>query len=175
MRIAIIWGIKDWVIKKFNCDTWEKIADDEGFSVHEFKSTDARINDIRLNNFLNTVMKRTKLMHDSFIESFIPFWITEFTSKFYVYLAQNKNSAKEFLMSVNEINNDIAKFLPNESVIHIECVDSAPTSLTYHYQNEQVLVDVIALLRVVGKYYKTEFNIRKINNSSAEIIFNKIL
>jgi hypothetical protein len=173
MKLIILKAIKNWIITRFGTVKWDKIAHETGLNPDEFREQDTYFSKDRFTKLVENVSGFTKLSIKDINEEFVHYWMTDFAPKVYHFIIQRSNNAKQFILSVFKLNNDICNQFPNKMIHAIDYQTIDDNTISAVYPKEQSLVDIISVLRGSAHFFSDKFNITKLNNNSVSIVFEK--
>ena len=176
MKLIILNAIKEWVLHKaaMGAELWPTIASEAGFGADRFITQDNYADRERIERLIQCLLSALNLGRDAFRTSFFEFWMTSFAPRVYQLLARQANSARECLIQIIRLQNELCNFFPsNTYVSKVDLNDINENALTVIYASEKTLIDIIAVLRGVSGIYQETFTVRKINPHSSEIRFEK--
>ena len=109
-------------------------------------------------------------------DKFVNYWMLDFAGKTVSAFCEAFGLPLRNLSSVSfRINNDVCKLFPNKLLTKVDYKETDRQCLTAVYPNEKSLVDIVAVLRGINiKKFPDKFTIRKINQHSIEIKFEKV-
>ena len=175
MKVIILSGIKEWIIKKNRSGpvVWQEIAQELGFGAQQFNNQDNYASNERIERFFQAICDKMFIERKNFENQFIQFWMTDFAPRLYQSLTSKATDSKDFLMQVTRMNNEVVALFPdNKNISRIDVSEKNDYTLVAVYASEKSLIDIIGILRVVSGIFQNTFNIKKINPHSAEIIFD---
>ncbi len=173
MKLIILKAIKNWIITKFGTVKWDKIARETGLNADEFREQDTFFSHDRFIKLIEQISGFTKLKIPEINEEFVHYWMTDFAPKVYHFLIQRSSNAKQFILSVFKLNNDICAQFPNKLISKIDYSNIDEQTISAIYPKEQTLVDIISVLRGSAHFFTDKFTITKINSNSVSINFEK--
>ncbi|URA09324.1 heme NO-binding domain-containing protein [Thermospira aquatica] len=171
MKILFLKALKSWILSRFGEKSWINVANAAGIGIKEFNNQDYHITNDRLQRFLSIIHEILDISEIEFKNSFVTYWLTDFSPLLYQTLMQKCTSSRELLITIIKTNNTLCEVLPNPFISRIDIRETSSSSLSLVYPNEKALVDIIAVLRSAAKTYNDSFSIKKINQNSSEIKF----
>ncbi len=173
MNIIILKAVKNWIISRHGTVKWDKIARESGMDADEFREVDSHISGDRFQKFLDNISGFTKLSVPEINEEFIHYWMMDFAPKVYHFSIQRSANARQFILGIFKLNNEVCKLFPNKLITKIDVQEIDDQTISVIYPKEQSLVDIISVLRGSAHFFTDKFNITKINNNSVSINFEK--
>ncbi|MEA1948579.1 MAG: heme NO-binding domain-containing protein [Thermodesulfobacteriota bacterium] len=160
------------VKSKFGKDKWEDSLEAAGLPRHSSFLATADIPDADVMKVVESVCKVLNITLQQSADAFGDFWVNDYAPKIYKVYYRQSNSAKEFLLNMDNIHKTVTKNIPN----------AHPPRFTYNWKNDKTLVMtykssrglidfLVGLIKGVGKYYKEDLKVMKLGNDKVQIIF----
>ena len=84
------------------------------------------------------------------------------------------NTAKDFLLKMDKAHFDSTKMLEGARPPRFDYEWVGPKTLIMHYKSQRGLIDImVGLIKGVGKYFKENLQVRKLDDKRVEIVFEK--
>ena len=130
------------------------------------------IEDTDIFKLLQSTCKVLNLTLEETADAFGDFWINSFAIDIYKPFYLESKSAKEFLLNMNNLHDNLTKIMP----------DACPPKFTYSWKNKKTLImtysskrgliDImVGLTKGVGTYFKENLKVIKLGNDKVKIIF----
>jgi hypothetical protein len=174
MKVIILSAFKEWIINKikFGPQLWIDIATESGFNPEKFNNIDHYSSPERMQKLMAASCIILDMSLEDLINDFINFWITEYAPRLYQTLTRQSENSREFLINITAVNNELCNMFPNnKSVTKMDINQMDDDSIMLVYSSEKILVDIIAILRVVSNHYNENYFMKKINPHSVELKF----
>lgn len=172
MKGIIAMCVAELVSKKFGQDKWEEILLDSGLKK---KTRFLAFEDVDEEVFMNVIRSIKKILHLSLPEigdAFGDYWINEFAPRIYPAYYIGITSARDFLLKMDEVHLDTTKDIPNAHPPRFEYTWKDKNTLIMTYKSSRGLIDImVGLIKGVGKHYKENLEVKKLNDTNVEIIF----
>ena len=175
MKIILLSALKEWITKEYGAEKWKEIAETTGLGVDQFREQDKYFSDDRFSMLIANIANAMSIDEKEVSDKFVNYWMLDFAGRLYQLFVKRSATAKEFVVSIFQINNDVCKLFPNKLLTKVDYKETDRQCLTAVYPNEKSLVDIVAVLRGINiKKFPDKFTIRKINQHSIEIKFEKV-
>jgi len=172
MKGVIAYCLSELVKEKFGKDKWEEALEKAGFTKSTIWGTTVDIDDHKVLNLVDSVCK---VLHISLVQAadaFGDYWVNVFAPKVYHVFYKRATSAREMLLMMNKVHQDVTKNLPNAHPPGFDYEWKDEKTLIMKYKSHRNLIDfVVGLAKGVGKYYHEDLKVRKISNTAVEIVF----
>ena len=161
------------VKSKFGKDKWEDSLEAVELPRHTSFLATEDIPDEAVLKVVGSVCKVLNITLPQAADAFGDFWVNDYAPKIYNVYYQQSNSAKEFLLNMDNVHNIVTQNIPN----------AHPPRFTYNWENDKTLVMtynssrglidfLVGLIKGVGKYYKEDLQVTKLGNDEVQIIFS---
>jgi len=172
MKGVIIKCLESLVCENFGKEKWEEICKKSGVDkFHIFVATED-VDDATALKILDNLCKVLNISFTQAADTFGDYWINFFAPKIYPLYFERSNSAKEFLLKMNEVHLQETKRFEGAHPPRFEYEWTSPKTLIMKYKSKRGLIDLmIGLIKGVGKYYKEDLIVNKLDNERVEIIF----
>lgn len=172
MKGAIVDCIEELIKKKFGKENWETILKDSGLELTFYLASDD-IEDSKVFNIIHSICKINQMSLEQVFDAFGDYWVNEYAPKFYQFVYEECSNAKEFLLKMDQVHEEATSDLPNSNPPRFTYSWKNSNTLIMHYNSKRNLIDLmISLIKGVGKYYKENLKIRKIDEKKVEIQFS---
>lgn len=166
--------LKELVINKFGIEKWGNIIEAAGLPRSSFFLPTKDVADADVLKMVNSTCKVLNLSLQQAADAFGDYWVNEYAPKIYYVYYKKSNSAKEFIMNMNNVHKTVTKNIPNSKPPGFEYNWKDDKTLIMTYKSSRGLIDfMIGLIKGVGRYYKEELKVTKLGNDKVQIIFSK--
>jgi len=173
MKGVIVVCLKELVTTKFGEDVWKKCLVDVGVNPNTTFLHSADVDDGTVVGVLQAVCKNLNITLEQAAEAFGDYWVNEFSQKIYKSFYNKHKSAKEFLLSMDNVHDIITKTMENAKPPKFGYENKDENTLIMHYNSHRGLIDImIGLIKGVGKFYNEKLTVTKIGNEKVEIKFS---
>ncbi len=172
MKGVIIKCLESLVCEKFGKEKWEEIVKRSTIDkFHMFIATED-VKDETALKILDNLCKVLNVSLQQAADAFGDYWVNVFAPKIYPIYFENSKSAKEFLLKMDQVHADSTKSIEGARPPRFEYEWINEKTLIMKYKSHRGLIDImVGLIKGVGKYYKEELIVRKLDNERVEIIF----
>jgi Haem-NO-binding len=171
MKGTILQCMEELVISRFDPTTWTQSLKKAGLSEHRMFSTMEDVDDAQTVVLMHAISESTSLTMDAFMEAFGTYWSTVYAPRVYKPYFDRAKTAREFLLSLDEIHTAMTKSMRAARPPHFRYEWKGDKHLIMHYQSHRGLVALMpGLVRGLGKYYKEKLNVRTVGES-VHIVF----
>ncbi len=172
MKGIIVKCLAELVNEKFGQEKLMEIYTDAGLDKNKIFLVTEDVEDALVLKVVGSVCKVLNLSLPEAADAFGEYWVNTFAPKIYSMYYKNVNSAKEFLLKMDEVHRKTTKNMPN----------ARPPKFSYKWENEKTLIMgydshrnlidfLVGLARGVGKYYKENIKVTKLNDKEVRIVF----
>jgi len=172
MKGVILVCLGNLIKEKFGKDKWENILEKAGL---DRKSIFLATEDVDDNIFFKIIESVCKNLNISLIQAadaFGEYWVNVFAPQIYAAYYRGVNSAKEFLLNMDNVHLSATESLKDCRPPRFEYEWKDAKTLIMKYKSKRGLIDImVGLIKGVGKYYKEDLKVRKLGNDKVEIIF----
>ena len=172
MKGTIVKCLEDLVIAKFGKDKWEKSLEEAGIDKATIFLPIVDVDDSQVLKVVSAVCKTLNISLAQAADAFGDYWVNHYAPKIYKAYYRRANSAREMLLNMNGVHMEVTSSIENAHPPRFgyEWKDDRTLIMTYH--SKRGLIDVlVGLVKGVGKYYKENLKVRKLGNTSVEIVF----
>lgn len=172
MKGVIIKCLKDLVNEKFGSDKWTKIMEMSELDPYlAIKALDD-IEDATALKMVGLTCKVLDITLPQAADAFGDYWVNEFAPKLYSVYYEGVESAKEFILKMDELHIKVTHHFDNARPPRFDYAWKNDTTLIVTYKSHRGLIDFFAgLTKGVGKYYKEDIKVTKLSEEQVEIIF----
>ena len=172
MKGVIIKCLKDMVSEQFGSDKWTAILEMSELDPYwPIKSLDD-IEDVTALKIFDSTCKVLEITLPQAADAFGDYWVNVFAPKIYSIYYDGLNSAKEFILQMDELHIKVTNHIANAKPPRFEYNWKNDTTLLVNYNSHRGLIDIfVGLAKGVGKYFKEDLKVTKISEKQVEIIF----
>ena len=172
MKGIIPMCLSKMVVEKFGKGKWTESLQVAGLPNHTTFLAAQDIDDNTVMKVVDAVCKVLNITILQAADAFGDYWVNDFASNIYKAYFRKPKSAKEFLMSMNDVHRTTTASMTNAKPPQFIFEDPAPNRLIITYNSERGLVDFfIGITKGVGKFYNEKLHIRKLTNNKVDITF----
>lgn len=172
MKGVIPLSLGEMVVKNFGPDKWTAILRDAGLPANtSFMATD-NTDDAQVSNLIKSSCKVLNLSLTQAAEAFGEYWCTDFAPRIYKPYYRGAKGAKDFLMKMKGIHEQVTATIPNAKPPVFNFEDPGPNKLIMTYASPRHLEEIwVGLVKGVGKHFKEKLSIRRMSAAKIEITF----
>ncbi len=172
MKGAIANCMAKLVIDKRGIDIWEKVLENAGLDKNTKFLVIQDIDDNTVMKVINSVCTVLNKSFQKTANAFGIYWMNYYAPKLYPIYFENPKTAKEFLLRMNEVHNQITKNIKNASPPSFEYEQPDEKTLIITYKSKRdLMIFFIALIQGVGKYFNENLTIIQTGKNKVKIIF----
>jgi predicted transcriptional regulator with HTH domain len=173
MKGVIADCLKKLVTSKFGKEKWEASLEAAGMPANSIFLVAQDIPDPDFFKLVGSICETLGITMEQAAEAFGYYWVNEYAPKIYkVYF--NKETAKDFLLSMDYVHATVTKNLPNARPPRFSYEWEGDNTLIMHYKSERNMIDfMIGIIKGVGKYYNENLSIIKLGEDKARVVFSK--
>jgi hypothetical protein len=173
MKGIIVISVKSLVKEKFGLEKWFEILEASG--IDRFINLNASI-DFDDDLFFKVAENACKILEitpKQLTDAFGEYWVNEYAPRIYPNFYEDLNSSRDYILKVNEIHKFITKNMQNSKPPRFEYDWLNENHLKIHYISDRNMIEFfIGLLKGIRTYFKDEFEVKKLNDSEVEVIWN---
>lgn len=172
MKGVIVNCLKDLVINKFGLDKWEAALEKIGLDKKMTFIVTQDVDDAVALKVVGSVCAVLNISLSQAADAFGEYWMCSYAPQIYKSYYRGVKSAKEFLLKMDEIHRQTTESIPNAKPPRFEYSWENEKTLIMKYKSQRGLMDfMLGLIKGVGKYFKENLKVSKLNNESAKIVF----
>lgn len=172
MKGIIAKCLKDMVVEKFGEKAWNDILVMSGMEKGMMIVSMGDLDDAVVLKMIESTCKVLGVSMAQAADVFGEYWVCHFAPKIYSAYYAGVETAKDFLLKMDEVHKITTSTIPNARPPRFEYRWESPKVLIMHYKSKRNLIDIlVGLVKGVGKYFNTPLNVKKISNSSIQVIF----
>ncbi len=173
MKGVIAICLKDMVEANYGADKWNTILETAAVDPKLSLMAFADIDDAVVLNILTATTKVLKITSVQAADAFGDYWVNVYAQKMYKGMFAGKNSAKELLLSMDNVHVGVTQNIKNSHPPRFEYEWKNEKTLIMTYKSERGLLDIfIGLIKGVGKLYKEKLIVSKIGTDKVQVQFS---
>lgn len=173
MKGVIVNCIQEMITSKYGAEKWTKILSDAKIPQGTVFLAHADIEDANILKIIDAVCRQVGWSDKDFSVNFGDYWVNTFSQRLYSHIYRSSKNAKEFLMKMNEVHQEVTRNIPGSKPPQFlfETIDNNTLEITY--QSKRGLFELfIGLVMGVGKYYNDALKIDKLSNNKIRVHFS---
>jgi hypothetical protein len=172
MKGTIALCVADMVKNSGDPEKWDEVLRRSGLPRNLKVTAIADVDDAIINTILKNVGEVLNLSMDQVIDAFGDYWVNSYGPKVYKAYYRGINSAKEFIMGMDKIHEQVTRIMPNAHPPRFDFEEIDEHTLKVHYKSHRKMINLyISLAKGVGKFFKTPLTIKKLSEEWVEITF----
>ncbi|MBF0252427.1 MAG: heme NO-binding domain-containing protein [Candidatus Omnitrophica bacterium] len=174
MHGVIICALKEVLDKNFGDGFWYRCLEKSGLPQNVEVSATGSMTDVNFLKMAGAVCEISKLSLEEVADVFGDYWVNVYAPRLFATFYKGKNSAKEFLLSMNYVHDDVVRRMEHTEppVFEFKWIDDKTLEMKY-ISKRGLIVLLQGLVKGVGKYYKEDLQITKISEEKLQIVFPK--
>jgi hypothetical protein len=158
----------------FGRDKWEDALEDAGMDRHAVFSAIDKIDDDTVLKIVASLCKVLNITSLQVADAFGDYWINVYAPRIYESYLQEATCSKELLLGMDKVHEAVTSTIPNASPPRFEYEWKNSRTLIMKYRSDRGLIDFsVGLIKGVGRYFKEDLRVRKLNNKDIEVVFEK--
>lgn len=151
---------------------WEDALEDAGMDRHAIFSATNKVDDAAVMKVVASVCKVLNITPLQAADAFGDYWVNTYAPRIYGAYFQEAHTAKELLLSMDKIHETVTSTIPNAHPPRFDYMWRDSRTLIMTYKSPRGLIDfLVGLIKGVGKYFKEELRVRRLNNTDVEVVF----
>ncbi|NOY77202.1 MAG: hypothetical protein GXO76_04965 [Calditrichaeota bacterium] len=172
MKGVIVNSLENQVKDTYGHRKWEDILEKAGLSRDSFFLAIDDIDDSVVLKVIGAACSVLNITQSQLGDEFGEYWVNTYAPKYYKIYYMGITSAKEFLLKMNDLHQNVTKSMPNAHPPHFEYETVSDNRLIMTYVSHRGLMDfMIGLIKGVGHYYKENLSLRQLPDNQIEITF----
>jgi hypothetical protein len=172
MKGVIAHCLRALVVEKFGQDKWEQALVGAGLDKNTSFLVTQDVDDGAVLKVVGSVCNVLNISLEQAADAFGEYWVCSYAPKIYKAYYQGKNSAKDFLLKMDEVHQLTTANMPNAKPPRFDYSWEGDKTLIMKYKSHRNLLDFLAgLVKGVGKYYKEPLQVVKNGSDSIKITF----
>jgi len=172
MKGVIVFAMREMMIEKFGERKWKELLKKAGIDKKSIILPISDISDQIVMKIINASCELLNMPLNQLADTFGDYWVNVYTQKVYHHYYEDCKTAKEFLIKLNEIHFTTTRTTSNANPPKFEYEWEDDKTLIMHYKSPRGLIDfVVGLAKGVGKLYKEDLKVTKLDNERVKIVF----
>jgi hypothetical protein len=172
MKGVIIVCLQELVSEKFGKDKWSKALEMAGHDPSKSFLVTEDIEDAAALGIVDSVCKVLNVSLSQAADAFGEYWVCEYAPKIYKAYYMGAESAKGFLLKMDEVHRLATISIPNAQPPRFKYEWLDDKTMLMKYDSKRGLVDfLVGLAKGVGKYYKEDLLVSKVGNAGVKVVF----
>ncbi len=172
MKGVILQCLGELVKENFGRDKWEEALERAGMDRKSVFLATQDVDDSVALGLLSAVCDVLNITLKQAADAFGEYWVCKFAPKIYRVYYEGCNSAKDFLLKMDNIHTISTKNIPNARPPRFEYEWQDDKTLVMKYKSHRGLIDImIGLIKGVGKYYNENLSVIKLGDDAVKVIF----
>lgn len=172
MKGTIVKCLEEVVILKFGKDLWKQVLQKAGLPPNSMFLPFSDVDDETVLTLIAALCAERRLSLPQLARIFGEYWVREYSQKLYVHHYTKHKTAKDFLLSLDDLHLQTTKTMKNAHPPRFEYEWKNANTLIMYYKSHRNLLDLaVGLIDGVGKFYHEELEIRKVGNDRLQIVF----
>lgn len=172
MKGVILMCLGELVTKNFGEDKWKEILRGVGKSENSTFLAVASIDDNEAMKVIEETCNVLGISPTQAADAFGEYWSCTFAPKMYKMFYDGKNSAKEFISSMDNVHRIVTKNIADARPPRFDYEWKNDNKVIVTYKSHRGLIDfLVGLIKGVGKYYRQNLLVRKLDSRNVEIVF----
>lgn len=172
MKGVVATCLGEMIVKRFGKEKWQKTLEAAGLAKNALFLPGQNVEDAAVMKVFRTACAVTGISAGEGAEAFGEYWCCEFAPRIYSAYYTGAKNAKEFLLRMPAVHTKVTKDIPDAHPPVFTFEQPAPNKLIMKYSSRRGLGDIFAgLVRGVGKAFKEDLQIRRVNPNAVEITF----
>ncbi|MCK4545540.1 heme NO-binding domain-containing protein [candidate division WOR-3 bacterium] len=172
MKGVITIALREMIMEKYGKEKWEAILKKADLDTSFIMLPISNIDDEIVLKIVNSVCEILNISLVQAADAFGEYWVAVYAQKLYHSFFINVKTAKEFLLKMDSVHVTTTKNMPDAHPPRFEYEWKDDKTLIMKYKSERNLIDIfVGLIKGVGKYYKEDLKVTKLEDNKVEIIF----
>jgi len=172
MHGAIIVGLKELIINRFDESFWFEILEEAGFESNYHPLSNHEIDDAEALALIKASSKKLNLGDRKFGETFGNYWIKTFAREKYFAFFDAFKSSKEFINQLSDLHQKLTANLKKTKPPFFEINWENPHTVLINYISDRNLIHMaVGLLKALGDYYNEEISVYRVEANQIKVFF----
>jgi hypothetical protein len=172
MKGTIVCCLEELVTSKFGKDKWLAILKEVGVPTYKLFTSVEDVEDATVMKAIEATCKVLGITPQQAADAFGEFWVNSYAPKTYKTFFTRVNSARDFLLQMDDIHVENTKRIPNAKPPRFRYEWQDKNTLIMTYSSSRGLIDIAAgLARGVGTYYKEKLAVTVVGADKLKIVF----
>ncbi|HMV41755.1 MAG TPA: heme NO-binding domain-containing protein [Leptospiraceae bacterium] len=173
MKGVIVMCLKEMIETNYGSDKWIEVLVNSNVDTKTAFIAFADIDDAIVLKMLGSASKILKITSIQAADAFGDYWVNVYAQKMYRSMFVGKKTAKEFLLSMDQLHVGVTQNIKNAHPPRFEYELKGEKTLIIKYKSDRGLIDIfIGLIKGVGKLYKENLLVSKLGNNLVQVQFN---
>ncbi len=172
MKGVIMVCLSQLVMEKFGKDKWEEVLSRSGVDPHKHFIATEDVDDSSAMAILKATCEVLGVTLEQAAEAFGDYWVNVYAPNVYDIYYKNVNSARDFLLKMDEVHVKATKTLQDAKPPRFEYEWVDDNTLIMTYKSHRGLIDVcIGLVKGVGKHFQEDLKVSKLSPDKIKVVF----
>lgn len=172
MKGVIAHCLRQLVVDKFGQDKWEAALIGAGLDKNTQILVTQDIDDATVLKVVGSVCTTLNISLEQAADAFGEYWVCVYAPKLYKAYYQGKNTAREFLLKMDEVHQLATSSIPNAKPPRFEYSWEGDKTLIMKYKSHRQLIDFLAgLVKGVGKFFNEPLQVSKMGADRIRVVF----
>ena len=173
MKGVIVNCLEELVRTKFGKGKWEEALEMSGIPKNSIFLPSQDIDDRTVMSVVKSVCSILEITINQVADAFGEYWMTGYAPRIYKTYFRGKNTAKEFLLSMDNVHDLTTDNMPNAQPPKFEFEWENDNNLVMKYTSQRSMMDfMVGLIKGVGKYYNEDLEISQLGSNRVRIVFS---
>lgn len=160
------------IVSKYGKDKWEQCLEGAGLKKNTPFLPTSDIPDADVLNVVQSACKVLNISLQEVADGFGDFWVNDYARKIYKAYFKKAGSAREFLLNMDNLHNEVTKNIPNAHPPRFTFDWANDKTLIMTYKSDRGMIDfLVGLVKGVGKFFNEDLQVKKVGNDKVQIIF----
>jgi hypothetical protein len=172
MKAVVINCLESMVYERFGRPAWEATLAGAGLVPTTRYLPSQDIDDRIVMKIFDAACTTLNLSKSQAADAFGDYWVNTFCQKIYKPYFRGANSARDLLIKMDQIHENVTQNMERANPPRFGYQWKDDKTLRMQYKSSRGMIDVlVGLIKGVGRYFREDLRIRKINESELEIVF----
>lgn len=172
MKGVLINSFKDYYLEKKDEDSWKKLLNNIGLGNHTIILATTDFDDSKAMSLIEHMADELNMQKKLFLKELGEYFVTNTSQKLYKHFYRKYNSAKEFLLNLDNIHKQMTSTVKGAKPPKFSYSEKDDKTLLMTYNSHRDMVDYfIGAIQGVGKIYNERLLVNITSNNQAEIRF----
>ncbi len=172
MKGTIVLCLKEIVEKQFGEDVWKDFLKKNGVDSDIKILPIGDVDDKVVLGVIKSLCEYTNKSLEEVAEIFGDYWINVYSQRLYKFYYKGADSAKEFLLKMDEVHVTMTKMMQNAHPPRFKYEWKDENILIMKYYSDRDLIEIAeGLVKGVAKYYGEKVVIKRPDRQTMEIVF----
>jgi hypothetical protein len=172
MKGVIVSCLADLVKERFGEDQWKQSLERSGIDPGKTFLVTEDVEDETAVKILGSVCDVLGLPLAAAADAFGDYWVNDFAPKIYAPIYRGKNSAKEFLLAMDDVHKDMTRSIRDAHPPRFGYRWESDDTMIMTYDSHRGMIDImIGLVKGVGRHFKQDLKITKVSDTEVRVTF----